>query len=458
MATKNLAIVMPLLNSACKVVSSRYRRSNLVALNHIHTSSVSRKAQQSSSSSAVEKKMESVRPLIWCCSATVDRPVGSVRIDPIAGCDDIVSDSFPKLEDGGRSLDLANGPDWMEYIERTENRLDDAGGAGAYDSIRCDLLLRESVPASAYSKEGDVMNRWRVWGEDFHLKRIRKSYQNQYLADIGNLNRQQSNENLDRADEHTHLVMKTLLDKAASSTLLNRISDARFNNDCYLVQPVRLTLLWSPPKANINDNILVRGHVVSSGPPLNIYQSPAPIVVSVATVGESSLPTRFQAPQNKVASWCRLRRQLSDKPPGVAEVIMVKKDHNQLHILEGTSSNVFVIYKNGTIRTAQEGVLHGYVRQLVLDVAEDCGLKVDPTPITLQDASDALWEEAFITSSSRLIFPISRVLMPTDDASGHHFSVLWEDPFLQDNTRPEHDAKWKQLLDLILIRGGGYAH
>jgi hypothetical protein len=401
-------------------------------------------------SSPEDKKMET-RPLVWCYSANVDH-LGCVRIQTIAGGD--VDGTFLVLDDSAGTLDLTSSPDWMEYIERTEHRLEDEGGAGAYDTIRCDLPLGASGHNDHEQRE---MNdgKWKVWGRDFHLKRIRQSYWNQFCSTKDGLD-QQPNERLDHADEQTQFVMKALLDKVASSKFLNTI-DETSHNDELCVQPVRLTFLWSPPKTNPNDNIIVRGHIVNSGPPVNIYRLPSPIVVSVAVVGESSLPTRFQAPQNKVASWCRLRKQLADKPPGVYEVIMVKADHDQLHVLEGTSSNVFVICENGTIRTAQEGVLLGYVRQLVLDVAADAGLSFDPQPICLRDASKGLWSEAFITSSSRLIFPISRILMPTDNESGHHFSTIWEDPYFQGAKHADHAPKWQQLLSLILIRGGGYA-
>ena len=39
-------------------------------------------------------------------------------------------------------------------------------------------------------------------------------------------------------------------------------------------------------------------------------------------------------------------------------------------ILEGLTSNFFVIYRDGTVRTARRGVLGGYVRHLVLGCAD----------------------------------------------------------------------------------------
>jgi hypothetical protein len=136
---------------------------------------------------------------------------------------------------------------------------------------------------------------------------------------------------------------------------------------------------------------------------------------------DASLPTRVSDPQYKVASWTRLRKKMESPetymPPGVSEVLMVRPSpiNGDLEVLEGLSSNLFVVYKDGTIRTAQDGVLYGYVRHLVLECAETCCLRLDPQPIVLHDATAGLWQEAFITSSSRLIYPISKILIHSDN-------------------------------------------
>ena len=150
-----------------------------------------------------------------------------------------------------------------------------------------------------------------------------------------------------------------------------------------------------------------------------------------------------------------------------------KSEHNgtplsSLELLEGLSSNLFVIYKDGTLRTAQEGVLNGYVRHLVLEAAPNCGLRVDTTkPITLQDAVDGKWSEAFITSSSRLIWPISRILLPASedescDNSDHidneceiaGFKEFWCDPALTKPGISVATPQWQDLLDTILHSEG----
>lgn len=151
------------------------------------------------------------------------------------------------------------------------------------------------------------------------------------------------------------------------------------------------------------------------------------------------------------------------KPPGVSEVLMVRPikgnsnngGSSNLEVLEGLSSNFFVIYKDQTLRTAQEGVLDGYVRHLILDqsLCECCGVRLDPTrPILLKDARKGLWKEAFITSSSRLIYPISKILVRSEN--GTEFEEFWSDPLLTSSS-PEHSqSTWRKLLDEILKKGG----
>ena len=147
----------------------------------------------------------------------------------------------------------------------------------------------------------------------------------------------------------------------------------------------------------------------------------------------------------KISSWCRVRKPLEDptryKVPdsNVGEVLLVTQDEskqyqdeeefiNSLNILEGLTSNLFVIYKDGTIRTAPVGkVLLGYARHLVkeeIEANKESQLILNPP--TIQDAKDGLWSEVFITSAIRLIVPVNRVLLPYIGDDGEGPTVLWE--------------------------------
>jgi len=75
-------------------------------------------------------------------------------------------------------------------------------------------------------------------------------------------------------------------------------------------------------------------------------------------------------------------------------------------ILEGLSSNFFAV-KNGEIWTAEEGVLSGVTRSIVLDVIRQMGITVHFDALVVADIPSI--DEAFITSSSRGIMPIVQI-------------------------------------------------
>ena len=430
---------------------------------------------------------------------------------------------------------------WMEYLERSEGRSDDERGAGAYDTLRCDLVVGAVSAVPDRQEEGinncgtlngntrlnndeyADKNRWRIWGLDFHLRRLQNSYRSLLSPSEENAvtKRKRSPADLagggDDDDDvefvikealvESHMLLNELLLQAEKSSLLNRVDSNGVDSDRdddTSIQLIRMTFLWSPPltKAVLPDEeagsqspsdcnehrVVVRGHACSAAVAAKARRPVKPIAVSVAAVGhhrhnetassdeievDTSLPTRYLDPQNKVAKWVRRRKEMEVpeyKPPGVSEVLMVRPSavvvdgSPDVEVLEGLSSNFFVVYGDGTLRTAKDGVLHGYVRELVLDAAPSCGLKLDLTnPILLKDAREGMWREAFITSSSRLIFPISRVLVHTDD--GAEFEEYWRDSVLtaddcdtscsgRDRSLTAEKPKWQVLLDEIMKKGG----
>jgi hypothetical protein len=413
------------------------------------------------------------QPKTWCCTASVNSE-GSVTLETIA--DGVIKDNdhVSKRKVADQLFDLTQSVDWMEHLEKTEKRENDEGGAGAYDTMRCDIILSKKFDGSSSEQ------RVHVWGQDYHLQRLDNSYQSllqekNKAASKPDLPLSIPRDVLKGAMQQSERIISELLAEAESSVSL---ADSE---DDTLIQLFRVTLLWSsespgPIEAGSNDSILVRGHATSSCNPLKVHRPPEPIVVSVAahstynkptadddeaaTAIDKSLPTRFSNPKNKVASWCRLRKQMEKptyKPPGASEVLMVRPrldedSKSRLEVLEGLSSNFFAIYKDGTLRTATQGVLNGYVRHLVLGCANNVDLKFDPRPIFLHDADE--WKETFITSSSRLIYPISRVLLPEDDhdstgsAVEGAFSECWN--YEPDGKTP----KWQELLQEILKAGG----
>jgi Amino-transferase class IV len=399
---------------------------------------------------------------MWCCTAEI--------AEGMVVATQQISDDPPsqnKLKE--RRLDLTNAPDWMEHIEIMEHRQNQCGGAGAYDTMRGDLQIRTS---SANLK-------WHIWGQDFHLDRLQQSFLS--LLDESHDTSESMNEILQRAAHKSKDILQSLLAEAEKASKMWALPDSHHNSGT-AVYMVRLTLLWSQGdnSQHSDRDIIVRGHACSSMLPILLNGSVPAIECSIAaevcqeTDGSRmtpmigpALPSRFHNPQNKVASWTRLRKQLEEptryKPPGISEVIMVRSmiavDNREtepdLEVLEGLSSNVFFVYNDGTLRTPVDGVLHGYVRRLVLDCADRCGLRVDLSrPICLGESPH--WKEVFITSSSRLIYPVSKIVIQHRLLSEElGFREFWIDPVLSATHLTNHEKpKWQEIHETLLRQAG----
>lgn len=92
-----------------------------------------------------------------------------------------------------------------------------------------------------------------------------------------------------------------------------------------------------------------------------------------------------------------------DLPADANEAILI--DEND-RVLEGLTSNFFAV-KNGEIWTIEEGVLSGITRSVVLEEARKEGLVVHFEGIRAADLAGL--DEAFITSSSRAVLPVTRI-------------------------------------------------
>lgn len=89
---------------------------------------------------------------------------------------------------------------------------------------------------------------------------------------------------------------------------------------------------------------------------------------------------------------------------GADEVIM----HRDGRVTECSASN-FMIVRNGVIYThpANEWILHGITRQVILRLAHDLDIEVREVPFTIEDLAYA--DEAFITGTTVEITPIIKI-------------------------------------------------
>ena len=91
---------------------------------------------------------------------------------------------------------------------------------------------------------------------------------------------------------------------------------------------------------------------------------------------------------------------------GAREAWFVDK---QGFVTEGSSSNAWIVTRNGTVVTRQvdHAILKGITRTVVLDIIAAQGLKLDVRPFTIDEAQQA--REAFITSASQTVMPVVRI-------------------------------------------------
>jgi len=363
---------------------------------------------------------------------------------------------------------------WMEDIEQSE------GYGGAYTVMRCEMI------GSDGSSEGDG-HRWKVWGQDFHLKRLRASYVGKHgmgqsaAAATGD---GEEGVYFETSIAHTNALILDMLDQAGGMMKAEMAAAAADT-----VPVVMLTVLWSKT-ADSDDRLPIRvrahGSITSVPSPRHGKLLSAGIQTSVALppiINEltlqrdwSSFPNRYEnRPDAKDSSWCRNRRPLEEmyKADEISEVLLARPidgaattrsiavgELGGIELLEGLTSNLFVVYKDGTLRTAaSEGnVLRGHARYLVLEAAERLGLRHDDTnPVLLQDAIDGMWSEVFITSAIRLVVPVTSMSVPeykgeTKITNIRSFRKIWASGSADNG----HERRWTEALyqDIVTFEPG----
>ncbi|MDH7486627.1 MAG: aminotransferase class IV [Anaerolineae bacterium] len=95
------------------------------------------------------------------------------------------------------------------------------------------------------------------------------------------------------------------------------------------------------------------------------------------------------------------RREASRR--GAHEALLHQGDR----ITEGASSNFFVVQEGRVLTAPVEMVLPGVTRALVLRLARQASILIEERPPLL--SARAMWQEAFITSTSRKVLPVTRL-------------------------------------------------
>lgn len=113
---------------------------------------------------------------------------------------------------------------------------------------------------------------------------------------------------------------------------------------------------------------------------------------------------------------------------GGKEAWLVDTDGN---VTEGASSNAWIITKDGRIITrALDGhILPGVTRSVVMDLAAELQLTIEERAFTVAEATAAT--EAFLTSASNLVMPVTRIDgKPVGDGKPGRLCLRLRDAFL----------------------------
>jgi D-alanine transaminase len=81
----------------------------------------------------------------------------------------------------------------------------------------------------------------------------------------------------------------------------------------------------------------------------------------------------------------------------------------QGYVTEGSSSNAWIVTRDGKLvtRQADNAILRGITRTVVLGMLEAHGLKLEERGFTVAEAQEA--REAFITSASQIVLPVVKI-------------------------------------------------
>jgi len=398
---------------------------------------------------------------------------------------------------------------------------------GAYTVVRCDYCdSDDNGSGSENCSEIRGNEKWRVWGKQFHLRRLRNSIVNAVAFSSPKIGGKETKYADDEEEGSRHVVDPSIVDTALMNNRTELVIDWLLDEAAFEIERQRkrqqhwgaatrttkcgddddeeetetsaavavamLTILWyydrdaasvpttapssrrsssseaSCPAAADTASICVSGHVTLASSPSSRTLLPPAVRVALATTPATSsslpssktllkdestssqqkqfksvqFPNRQPFPTSKLSSWCRKRRPLEDRfmPDGedIGEVVLTKPSAKSttemvlpgggtsVALLEGLTSNLFIRYSDGTLRTAPDHqVLNGYARHLVVLAAaqQTISLPIQFTCPLLEERH--MWEDVFLTSSIRLIVPVREVVVLLDGGNKNR-SPRWQ--------------------------------
>lgn len=172
--------------------------------------------------------------------------------------------------------------------------------------------------------------------------------------------------------------------------------------DMWVMQRVSRGVEPTEPGMPARPTVLIESHAIPFARRASLYRDG----ISVITPSVPRIPPRFLSPRAKTHNYLNLIMgdlEVQDTDPNGWAVLLDEEGN----LTEGRGSNVFLV-KDGAVATPQgRFVLEGITRGVVMELAQGLGLPVSETDLDLYDAYTA--DEAFLTSTSLCICPISKV-------------------------------------------------
>ena len=139
-----------------------------------------------------------------------------------------------------------------------------------------------------------------------------------------------------------------------------------------------------------------------SGYPSRYYQKG----VSIAIVSTRRNFSRSLDPQIKSLNFLNnILAKIEAEDKGAFEAIML---NHRNFLAEGTVSNIFFVRDNALFTPAVKvGILDGITRKIIIDLANEAGIKVKEGYFRLNDVYES--EEIFISNTTMEIMPVSKV-------------------------------------------------
>ena len=172
--------------------------------------------------------------------------------------------------------------------------------------------------------------------------------------------------------------------------------------DMWVMQRVSRGVEATEPGESMRPTVLIESHAIPFARRASLYRDG----ISVVTPSVPRIPPRFLSPRAKTHNYLNLIMgdlEVQDTDPNAWSVLLDEAGN----LTEGRGSNIFLV-KDGAVATPQgRFVLEGITRSVVMELARGLDLPVAEADLDLYDAYTA--DEAFLTSTSLCICPISRV-------------------------------------------------